>query len=875
MVVDALLFPLPANEPERLAALRRCRILYQVREEIFDRITEMARSMLGTARGLIAFVDEDQIWYKSGPNPVPLPRNGSFTAHTILSDEVLVIPDSALETRFSSDGGWPKTPARFYAGAPLITRDGFRIGALCVTDDKPHADLTEEQRDWLRILAQLAMNEIDLRRELAARNEAERDRELMSQLMLAIAEAPGARDAIDTSVRLIAIAVGAVHGAVFEVVPHRQTIQMVGAFGATPLWRKEIERVRHATIEVNNSLTGLALIENRPVVTDVRDALKQFPQLGEKVAHGSQTSITIPLTQGGRRFAFHFFFENRPDDAEALAERMVELAEKVRPALARKLSEERLAWLQSMMLNADDAAILMMPDNVTDPDSPLRIAYVNPAMTRITGYSAEELTGQLPATLCVNGEELAALEKIEHGAPLRREMQWRRKDGSLFWAGINAVSVDADGDGAGRRVVAMLRDMTLRRDLEQALREREQTFHLMFSSAPVPMMLLDVKNQRYVEVNDAAVNLFGYGREEFLAMSAETIRSPEELLRYKAIMRTPVPDSGRRGMWRYIRADGSEVMVDVAVHPFRFQGRAMAIIVTVDVTEQKRAEEQIRRARDAAEAVSRAKSDLLANMSHELRTPLNAIIGFSQIMREELFGPLGAPRYTGYVGDILESAHHLLAVINDILDLAKIEANSWQIKEKEINPQDVVSSTLRLVRPRADEAGIGLEFVHHAEGIALFADETALKRVLVNLLANAVKFSEAGTRVTVECRLKDDGGVAFVVTDHGIGMDPEDIPVALTPFQQVDIGLRRKYEGTGLGLPIAKQLMELHGGALEIQSARGIGTTVTISLPAERVIGADGNTVSQGSAAQANNNTADVIAAISAAPKTTKAPVAL
>ena len=176
--------------------------------------------------------------------------------------------------------------------------------------------------------------------------------------MLAIAEAPDASDALDTSVRLISIAVGAIHGAVFEVVPHYQAIQMIGAFGATPLWRAEIERVRHATIDVANSLTGVALIDNRPMVSDVREAAKRFPQLGEKVARGSQTAITIPLTQGGRRFALHFFFEKRPNDAEQTAQRIVELAEKMRPALARKLSEERIAWLQSMVLNADDAAIL-------------------------------------------------------------------------------------------------------------------------------------------------------------------------------------------------------------------------------------------------------------------------------------------------------------------------------------------------------------------------------------------------------------------------------------------------------------------------------------------------------------------------------------
>jgi PAS domain S-box-containing protein len=596
----------------------------------------------------------------------------------------------------------------------------------------------------------------------------------------------------------------------------------------------------------------------------------RFAHMDRRLSLEATTCIAVPVVQGGHEFTLHFFFASRPQDPERLASRINELAAKVRPALVRKLSEERIAVLQSVMLHANDAAMVMLPDNSSDPESPLRIAYVNPAMTDITGYAAAELTGRQPAILCSEGADLTVLETLESGAPLRRELQLRRKDGGAFWADINAVAVDG-GDG-GRQVVAMLRDTTERRELEQALRERERTFHLMFSSAPVPMMLLDVRNQRYVEVNDAAIDLFKYDRDQFLAMSAEAIRAPDELIRYKEMMRTPVPGSGRRGLWRYIKSDGCEVTVDVAVHPFRFQGRAMAIIVTLDVTEQKRIEEQIRRARDAAEAISRAKSDLLANMSHELRTPLNAIIGFSQIMREELFGPLGAPRYAGYIGDILESAHHLLAVINDILDLAKIEANSLQLKEKSIDPRDAVTSALRLVRPRADEAGIKLEFRHAAPGIAIFADEIALKRVLVNLLANAVKFSEAGTMITVECALTGDGGVAIAVADRGIGMAPEEIPVALTPFQQIDIGLRRKYEGTGLGLPIAKQLMDLHGGSLRIESARGVGTTVTILLPASRIIHPN---EAEAPAGVLLPDSVEMVAAIAAPAKMAKPPLAL
>jgi PAS domain S-box-containing protein len=575
----------------------------------------------------------------------------------------------------------------------------------------------------------------------------------------------------------------------------------------------------------------LALERNEPVICNVAEAAREFPQLSYKLSANAKFSISVPLAQNGARFVLHLFFSEDPPNAEQLAARIGELAAKIRPALVRKLSEERIALLQSVALNANDAAMVLMPESSVDPDAALHIVYVNPAMERLTLYPAAELIGKRPSLLWGAGPT-APLEGV---GPLRQELLCRRRDGSEFWAD---VSTSPANDGGGeRRVIAMLRDMTMRRSLEEALREREHTFRLMFSRAPVPTMLIDVKSGRYVEVNDAAVELFGYTREQLLTMTAEEIRAPEEVDRYRATRKTPVPASGRRGLWRYLKADGSAVLVDVSVHPFRSQGRAMAIIVTVDVTEQKRIEEQFRLARDSAEAMSRAKSDLLANMSHELRTPLNAIIGFSEIMREELFGPLGSARYGGYIGDVLESAQHLLAVINDILDLAKIEANSFRLREAPVDPDAVVASAIRLVRARADEAGIAVRFDNQAPSVAISADETALKRVLVNLLANAVKFSESGTLVTVRASVTNEGGLALAVEDLGIGMAAEDIPVALMPFQQVQNGMRRKYEGTGLGLPIAKQLVELHGGQLTIESQRGIGTTVTMTLPPWRILG--------------------------------------
>jgi two-component system cell cycle sensor histidine kinase PleC len=232
-------------------------------------------------------------------------------------------------------------------------------------------------------------------------------------------------------------------------------------------------------------------------------------------------------------------------------------------------------------------------------------------------------------------------------------------------------------------------------------------------------------------------------------------------------------------------------------------------------------------------------------MSHELRTPLNAIIGFSEVMQAGLFGPIGSPKYDAYVNDIRDSARHLLTVITDILDIAKIEANSFRLHETTFDPAPVIASTIRLVKPRADTALVQIQFDNRARGLRISADETALKRIVLNLLSNAVKFSEAGTTVTVRSLLDAQHRFRIDVEDHGIGMAPDEIPLALTPFRQINSGLQRKYEGTGLGLPIAKQLAELHGGSLDIESARGQGTTVSLVLPESRSATAEAQTAAQ------------------------------
>ena len=240
--------------------------------------------------------------------------------------------------------------------------------------------------------------------------------------------------------------------------------------------------------------------------------------------------------------------------------------------------------------------------------------------------------------------------------------------------------------------------------------------------------------------------------------------------------------------------------------------------------------------RDQAELANRAKSEFLANMSHELRTPLNAVIGFSDVMNGEMFGSVGHPKYREYVQDINASGIHLLDLINDILDISKIEAGKIDLHEENVDVSRILGSCLTLVKERADEAGVDIERDTPSNLPALYADERKFKQILINLLSNAIKFTPSGGKVTIRIWYRGDNGYVFQIADTGIGIALADIPKALTPFQQVDSDLNRKYEGTGLGLPLTKALTELHGGSLGLQSEVGVGTTVTVRFPAERIV---------------------------------------
>ena len=251
--------------------------------------------------------------------------------------------------------------------------------------------------------------------------------------------------------------------------------------------------------------------------------------------------------------------------------------------------------------------------------------------------------------------------------------------------------------------------------------------------------------------------------------------------------------------------------------------------------------EEITQARDEADSANRTKSEFLANMSHELRTPLNAVMGFSEVIMNQSFGPVGLPQYIDYARDIYSSGAHLLEIINDILDLSKVEAGKLELVEEEIVLNEVAAAVIQLVKSRAEAGGVAL--VEHVPDDlpTLYADKRKLKQMLLNLLSNAIKFTRDEGTVDLRAYVDAAGAVCVAVRDTGIGIAEDQFDLVLSPFGQVDSALAREHQGTGLGLPLVKALIELHGGAITIDSEPQKGTTVTLTFPVERSMRSEGD----------------------------------
>jgi len=250
----------------------------------------------------------------------------------------------------------------------------------------------------------------------------------------------------------------------------------------------------------------------------------------------------------------------------------------------------------------------------------------------------------------------------------------------------------------------------------------------------------------------------------------------------------------------------------------------------------RRSEANLMYAKQRAEAANVAKSEFLATVSHELRTPLNAISGFTDSILHETFGPLANDKYREYLEDIKHSGNHLNKLVNDILDVSAIEAKKLELREKELDIGELIEDTVRMMAPSAEMRNITISVSIEDAMPPLYADERRLHEILLNILSNAVKFSHQGGEVSLDVAIDGNGWMKFTISDNGIGMNEKELVSAMERFGQVDGSYSRKFQGTGLGLPLTRSLTELHGGKFRITSEKGVGTKVTVKFPSERVV---------------------------------------
>jgi len=390
-------------------------------------------------------------------------------------------------------------------------------------------------------------------------------------------------------------------------------------------------------------------------------------------------------------------------------------------------------------------------------------------------------------------------------------------------------------DGA---VMVEVRDVTALERAEQARRDSEARFR-DFAETASDWYWETGPDLRFTYVSER-IRAFGLDPTRWIGRSridlaADAVEEPEKWRAHVATMRRREPF--RDFQYKVRRADAALHHMSVSGKPvFDEHGGFLGYRgCAVEITERVLAAERLREAKDAAEAASQAKSNFLAHMSHELRTPLNAIIGFASILSDQPSGRLDPSKIAEYVGDIRDSGMHLLALINDILDLSKIEAGKMTIEESHVAVPGVIDMVLRLVRSRADAGRLVLQVQIDGDLPRLRADEMHVRQILLNLLSNAIKFTPPGGRIDVRCWETTEGALALRISDTGIGISRADLEQLGTPFYQAESREGgRGQEGTGLGLSLTKEMVKLHGGELSIESELGGGTAVTVTFPSER-----------------------------------------
>ncbi|HVN48713.1 MAG TPA: PAS domain S-box protein, partial [Bacteroidota bacterium] len=469
----------------------------------------------------------------------------------------------------------------------------------------------------------------------------------------------------------------------------------------------------------------------------------------------------------------------------------------------------------------------------TDP-AEKKIIHANPAFARMMGYSLEELRGlsvyDFVSDAKENIDQRMHMLHVTQQATIA-ERKYRARDGRVLDVEVSASVIPLEGREV---LVTIVHNVTERKEAEIELKSSERRFRTLFANVPLPAWVFDLETSKFLEVNDAALVLYGYTKEEFFSMRVSDLRVKEDVSQLRAaleIIQTRQFDSTEA---QHRKKDGSIIDVFISWHEVSYGGKPSVLVVAQDITEAKQSKEELERAKHLAELASNAKTDFLTNMSHEIRTPMNGILGTIGLLLQTSL----TEEQREYIETIRVSGDALLNILNDILDFSKIETGKAVIEEHACRLCAVIEETLELFAMQAEEKGVDLNYWIEPEVPALLlTDVVRVRQIFSNLVSNAIKFTGEGEiNITVARKSETDEHIELLVSVHdtGIGIPKERINRLFKPFSQVDTSTTRKFGGTGLGLAISARSIELLGGKIWVESSIGLGSTFYFTIKAKK-----------------------------------------
>ncbi|MER3432095.1 MAG: hypothetical protein C4288_01360 [Leptolyngbya sp. ERB_1_1] len=806
---------IPANEADRLSALHRYRILDTPPEIAFDRITALAARLFKMPIALISLVDESRAWFKScvGFGASEVPRDATLCSFAVLSDEPLIIPDTRLDDRFACNPFVQSEPGvRFYAGAPLLSHDGFNLGTLCLLDSQPRDQLTSEQEATLVDLAAMVVDELELR--LAAYKITQ----------------------VDTALLEITQGVSKVTGEAFfeALVQHFAKVldtdyAYIGLIkGDEPKLMSTIATCAHGQI-VDNLEYLLCdtpcweVIEQRKICCYPRNVQDHFPNAPLLKPLSIESYVAIPFFDSdGVPSGLLGVMDGEPLENVQLAETLLTIfAQRIATELERQQTEQTR---DRFLAVGSDVQVITKTNGY--------FQWVSPTSERLLGWTPEEMISR-PWTDFIHTDDLNPSVSEADRLFLAFENRYRHKDGSYRWLRWRAQLHSEE-----QVLYATAVDITAAKHLEAERTQAEERYRTLFESIDEGFCIIEVLfdqnnvavDYRFLEVNPAFEQQSGL--KQAVGKTMRQIVPNLEEYWFEVYGKVVLTGESVR-----LENRAEELNRWFDVYAFRIEqpeNRKVAILFK-DVTDRKQIEidrEQLlvleQAAREEADRANRIKDEFLAVLSHELRSPLNPILGWSRILQA---GTLDAAKTKQALATIERNAKLQSELIEDLLDVSRILQGKLRLTVSPVNLSTIVQAAIETVRLAAEAKSIQIEATFDAEVGQVLGDATRLQQVIWNLLSNAVKFTPVGGRVEVRLGQATDHGL-IIVSDNGKGIEPDFLPYVFDYFRQEDGATTRKFGGLGLGLAIVRHLVELHGGTVLVDSeGEGLGATFTVKLP--------------------------------------------